>query len=147
MYAAGYGPATMNISLRTSIIFISWSPPEFHLPVVHYIATLSRVTGQELCPEFVDNRTRVLTGATSTSFTDLEEFSAYTVTVTTTFDVFGSNVDEVTPQMMFTTLSAGKCSARFRLFSILSNYEYLEYFPPYAPYNLAQYSKLSIADM
>ena len=40
------------------------------------------------------------------SFTGLEEFSTYTVTVTTTFNVFGSNMTEVA-EMMFTTPSAG----------------------------------------
>ena len=40
------------------------------------------------------------------SFTGLEEFSTYTVTVTTTFNVFGSNMD-VASDMMFTTPSSG----------------------------------------
>ena len=46
------------------------------------------------------------TTATSMSFTGLEEFSTYTVTVTTTFNVSGSNMD-VASDMMFTTPSAG----------------------------------------
>ena len=40
------------------------------------------------------------------SFISLEEFSVYTVTVTTTFNVFGSNITEVA-EMMFATLSDG----------------------------------------
>ena len=115
LYAAGHGPATISVSLRTSIlVIISWSPPEFHLPVLQYMITLTRVTGsgpwprQELCPEYVDNRPTVTTTATSYSFTGFEAFSNYTVTLITRYNVSGSKVDEVTPQMMFTTLSAGK---------------------------------------
>ena len=113
MYAAGHGPATINVSLRTSILAnLTFFPSEFNLPVVQYVVKVSRVTGsspwQELCPEIVDNKPPVTTTAASMTFTGLEEFSTYTVSLTTTFDVFGSNVDEVTPQMIFTTLSAGK---------------------------------------
>ena len=54
----------------------------------------------------MDSRLAVNTTDTSMSFTGIEEFSTYTVTVTTTFNVSGSNMD-VASDMMFTTLSAG----------------------------------------
>ena len=55
----------------------------------------------------MDSRQAVTTTDTSMSFTELEEFSTYTVTVNTTFNVFGSNMDIIS-DMMFTTPSAGK---------------------------------------
>ena len=54
----------------------------------------------------MDSKPAVTTTDTSMSFTGLEEFSTYTVTVTTTFNVFGSDMD-VASDMMFTTSSAG----------------------------------------
>ena len=102
---------TTSSLTATASVTISWSPQpaQFHLPVVEYTVSLTRVTGsgQALCPEFIDSRRpAVTTTATSMSFTGLEEFSTYTVTVTTTFKVLGSNMD-VASDMMFTTPSAG----------------------------------------
>ena len=54
----------------------------------------------------MDSRPAVTTTDTSMPFTGLEEFSTYTVTVTTTFNVFSSNMTEVA-EMMFTTSSSG----------------------------------------
>ena len=98
-------------SLTATSITISWSPQpaQFRLPVVEYTVSLTRVTGsgQALCPGVMDSRrSAVATTATSMSFTGLEEFSTYTVTVTTTFNVLGSDMD-VASDMMFTTSSAG----------------------------------------
>ena len=64
----------------------------------------------------MDSRPAVTTTDTSMSFTGLEEFSTYTVTVTTTFNVFGSNMTEVA-EMMFTTSSAGINSDYSRCYS------------------------------
>ena len=93
-------------SLTVTSVTISWSPQpaQFHLPVVEYTISLIRVTGsgQTLGTGGMDIRPAVTTIATSMSFTGLEEFSTYTVTVTTTFNVFGSNMAEVA-EMMFTT--------------------------------------------
>ena len=55
----------------------------------------------------MDSRSAVITNDTSMSLTGLEEFSTYTVTVNTTFNVFGSNMTEVADDMMFITSSAG----------------------------------------
>ena len=60
----------------------------------------------------MESRPAVTTNNTSMSFTDLEEFSTYTVTVTTTFNVFGSNMD-VASDKMFTTPSAGMDTSIF----------------------------------
>ena len=108
----GAGEASVIKSLLTATsVTISWSPQpaQFRLPVVEYTVSLTRVTGddQELCSGNTDGRPAAgTTTDTSMSFTGLEEFSTYTVTVTTTFNVFGSNMD-VASDMMFTTPSAG----------------------------------------
>ena len=108
----GAGEASVTTSSLTAIsVNISWSPQpaQFRLPVVGYTVSLTRVTGndQELCEGPTDSRLAAdTTTDTSMSFTGLEEFSTYTVTVTTTFNVFGSNMD-VASDMMFTTPSAG----------------------------------------
>ena len=72
--------------------------------------------GQVLCTGVMDNRSAVTTTDTSSSmpFTDLEEFSTYTVTVTTTFNVFGSNMDVVSNRT-FTTPSAGMDTSSFNM--------------------------------
>ena len=96
------------LSLNDTSVTISWSLPEFLLSAVEYSVSLTRVTGsgQVLCTGVMDSRPAVTTTDTSMSFTGLEEFSTYTVTVTTTFNVSGSNMDVVSNRM-FTTLSAG----------------------------------------
>ena len=97
-------------SLTATSVTISWSPQpaQFLLPVVEYTVSLTRATGsgQTLCTQVVDRRPAVTTTDTSMSFTGLEEFSNYTITVTTAFNVFGRNITEVA-DMMFTTPSAG----------------------------------------
>ena len=97
-------------SLTATSVTISWSPQpaQFLLPVVEYTVSLTRATGsgQTLCTQVIDSRPAVTTTNTSMSFTGLEEFSNYTITVTTAFNVFGRNITEVA-DMMFTTPSAG----------------------------------------
>ena len=104
-------------SLTATSAIISWSPQPAHLrlPVVEYTVSLTRVTGSDeaLCLQVMDSRSAVTTNDTSMSFTDLEEFSTYTVTVNTTFNVFGSSMD-VASDMMFTTPSAGIVHACFQ---------------------------------
>ena len=109
----GIGAASIIASSPTATsVTISWSPQpaQFRLPVVEYTVSLTRVTGsgQALCDEDMDSRSAVTTIDTSMSFTGLEEFSTYTVTVNTTFNVFGNNMTEVA-EIMFTTPSAGMC--------------------------------------
>ena len=69
---------------------------------------LTRVTGsgQALCPDVEDNRPEAGTSATTFDFTNLEEFSTYTVTVSARFMAFGSS--PVVPTVeTFMTPSAG----------------------------------------
>ena len=98
-------------SLTATSVTISWSLPVLLLPAVGYSVSLTRVTGtgngQVLCnQDAMDSRPAVTTTNTSMSFIGLEEFSTYTVTVNTTFNVPGSNMDVVSNRM-FTTPSAG----------------------------------------
>ena len=107
----GIGAAIVTTSsLTATSVTISWSPQpaQFHLPVVEYTVSLTQITGsgQAVCTQVVNSRPAVTTTDTSMSFTDLKEFSTYTVTVTTTFNVPGGNFD-VASDMIFTTLSAG----------------------------------------
>ena len=110
IYIGAMAAIITTSSLTATSVTISWSPQpaQFRLPVVDYTVSLTRVTGsgQVLCTPVVDSRPAVTATDTSMSFTGLEEFSTYTVTVTTTFNVFGSNMD-VASDIMFTTPSAG----------------------------------------
>ena len=92
-----------------SATFTSWTQPELSLPVVEYMISLTRVTGsgQTLCPSLEDNRPTVTTTGNSMSFTELEEFSSYRVTVTAVYDAFGVTRMESSNEG-FTTLSAGR---------------------------------------
>ena len=97
-------------SLTATSVTISWSPQpaQFRLPLVEYTVSLTRVTGsgQTLCTQDMDSRPAVTATDTSMPFTSLEEFSTYTVTVTTTFNLFGSNMAKVA-EVMFATPNAG----------------------------------------
>ena len=103
-------------SLTATSVNISWILPMLLLPAVHYTLSLTRVTGsgQELCTGVIDSRPAVTTTDTSMPFTGLEEFSTYTVTVNTTFNVSGSNMDVVSNRM-FTTSSAGMDTSLFNM--------------------------------
>ena len=97
-------------SLTTTSVIVTWTQPEFSLPVLNYTASLTRVTGsgQVLCPSVMDSRPPVTTMATVTSmgFTGLQEFSTYTVTVTARFSAFGL-ITQTPTSIDFTTLSTG----------------------------------------
>ena len=105
----GIRPANITASSPTATsVTISLSLPVFSLPVVEYTVSLTRVTGsgQVLCNQVMHN-TLAVKAANTISFAGLEEFSTYTVTVTTTFNVFGINMDVASDMAMFTTPSAG----------------------------------------
>ena len=99
-------------------VTITWTQPEFSLPVVGYTVTVTRlltvtrlngVAETVLCASYTDSRQPVTTTSTvmSVQFTDLQEFSSYRATVTAIF----SASFEVTPassNLDFLTLSAGK---------------------------------------
>ena len=108
-HVTGAQPPVISMLLPTATsVTITWTQPEFSLPVLDYTVSLTRVTGssQVLCPSVMDSRSPVTIVATVTSmeFTGLQEFSTYTVTVTARFNTTVSQ----SPTMEFTTLSAGK---------------------------------------
>ena len=86
-------------------VTITWTQPEFSLPVSQYRVTLTRVTGSGLCPSVVDLQQVTMSGSTA-SFMGLQEFSAYSVEVNATFSAFGEEV-MIQSMMEFTTLTAG----------------------------------------
>ena len=102
-------PTIVVLSLSATSASLSWSQPQFSLPVVEYTVSLTRVTGsgQTLCPSLEDNGPAVATTGNSISFTDLEEFSSYRVTVTAVYDAFGVT-RMASSNEGFTTLSAGR---------------------------------------
>ena len=94
-------------------VTITWTQPEFSLPVVGYTVTVTRVTGssQVLCPSFVeeDQSTTTPPGVTTTTFTGLQEFSSYTVRVTASLSpAFGFFMLMATGSVILTTLSSGE---------------------------------------
>ena len=90
-------------------VSLSWSQPDFSLPVVEYAVSLTRVTGsgQTLCPSVQDGRSAVATIGSSVVFADLEEFSAYEISVTALYDVFNRTAVE-SSILVFNTTTAGK---------------------------------------
>ena len=67
---------------------ISWTLQMFSLPVIRYMYSLSR-TSSLTC---ADVRPSETTNDLSVTFTDLQEFSVYSLSLTTVFDSFGSEV-------------------------------------------------------
>ena len=109
MCAGAMAPRISVALLTSKSISISWTLPEFSLQSVQYNISLSRQTienSQTLCPTVEDSR-NFLTTTNSTSFTDLEEFSSYRVTVTAVYDAFGVT-RMASSNEGFTTLSAGR---------------------------------------
>ena len=109
-YAGILLPVVSIPSLTATSVTVSWTQPEFSLPVVQYTVSLTQVTGsgQVLCPSNSDQRPAVITNSTSTSFTGLEEFSVYVVTITTI--AFSEFAPPSIVRMDFTTLSHGIAS-------------------------------------
>ena len=95
-------------SLTATSATVSWTQPTLSLPVVQYLVTLSRVLGgQVLCPSVEDSILAVTTNDAAMVFTDLEEFSNYSVTVTAMFVVSGVPTNR-SAEVAFITLSAGR---------------------------------------
>ena len=97
-------PTITSSSITATSATITWSQPEGSLAADDYIISLQRLTGsnRQLCPTITDNRQMTIT-TTSLSFTNLQEFSIYTVTVTAR--AFGT---PTTSTHEFTTTSTGK---------------------------------------
>ena len=104
-------PVISTPSPTATSVTITWTQPEFSLPVVGYTVTVTRLNGLAetvRCASYTESRLPVTTTSTvmSVRFTDLQEFSSYRATVTAMF----SATFKATPassNLEFTTLSAG----------------------------------------
>ena len=106
-------PVISTLSPTTTSATITWTQPEFSLPVVGYTVTVTQVTGsgQALCPFFVEEDQSMTTSpsVTTTTFTGLQEFSSCTVRVTANFNpAFGLSLLIATESATFITLSSGE---------------------------------------
>ena len=112
----GFLPPVVSAHLPTvRSVTITWTQPEFSLPVVGYRVHVTRRTGsnsQVLCPSFVeeDQSTTTSPSVTTSTFTGFQEFSIYTVRVTANFSpAFGlPGALMATGSEIFTTLSSGE---------------------------------------
>ena len=108
-------PTVMSSSLTATSVTINSSHPEGSLAADDYTIFLQRLTAnnRQLCPTVTDSRL-MTTNTTSMSFTDLQEFSIYTVTVTArVFDVLRTSTYETT------TLSAGRNTLKFACLQLI----------------------------
>ena len=105
-------PDISTPSPTATSVTITWTQPDFRLPVIGYTVTVTRVTGsgQVLCPSSVEEKQSTTTSpsVTTTTFTGLQEFSSYTVRVR--FRVTASGIfsfaNTATGSRIFTTLDA-----------------------------------------
>lgn len=99
------GPAITAPSPTATLVNISWTQPEFSLPVLQYTVTLTQVTGT-MCPTTMDSR-EITTGGTFVMFTSLRAFTTYEVRVNAT-NLFNNEVaGTALSNLMFTTLTLG----------------------------------------
>ena len=104
-------PVIFTSSPTATSVTITWTQPEFSLPVAGYTVTVTRLNGLAetvRCASYTESRLPVTTTSTvmSVQFTDLQEFSSYRATVTAMF----SATFEATPassNLEFITLRAG----------------------------------------
>ena len=98
-------PTITSSSITATSVTITWSQPEGSLAADDYTISLQRLTGsnRQLCPTITDSRQMTTTTTTEICFTNLQEFSIYTVTVTAR--AFGT---PRTSTHEFTTLQIGK---------------------------------------
>ena len=112
-------PPTINTSVQNATsVTISWALQMFSLPVNRYMYSLSQMSSQMLCDvdNVPDERSSGTTNDLSVTFTDLQEFSNYRLTLTAVFDSFGTEVTAVAMED-FMTLTAGEC--RMRILTVL----------------------------
>ena len=105
-------PVISTPSPTATSVTITWTQPEFSLPVVGYTVTVTRVTEivQVLCTSFQNEQSTTTSPTrTATTFTGLQEFSSYTVRVTANFSpAFGLLTLVATGSETFTTLNSGE---------------------------------------
>ena len=99
-------PTITSSSITATSVTITWSQLVGSLAADDYTISLERLNGsnRQLCPTITDSR-QMTTNTTSMSFTNLQEFSIYIVTVTGRLYCMSrtSTLHE------FTTASTGKC--------------------------------------
>ena len=101
-------PPTITAAVQSATsATISWTLQMFSLQVNQYMYSLSGMTRQTLCDNVPDVRSSVTTNGLSVTFTDLQEFSNYRLTLTAVFDSFGTEVTAVAMED-FMTLTAGE---------------------------------------
>ena len=104
-YTDFLAPTITSSSITATSVTITWSQPEGSLAADDYTISLQRLTGnsRQLCPTITDSR-QMTTTTTSMSFTNLQEFSIYTVTVTAR--AFGT--PRTSTPHEFTSISTGQ---------------------------------------
>ena len=108
LYVGTLPPVISTPSPTATSVTITWTQPEFSLPVVGYTVSVTRLNGLAetvRCASYTESRLPVTTTSTvmSVQFTDLEEFSSYRATVTAMFSM-GIPASSF---LELTTLSAG----------------------------------------
>ena len=108
-YLGTLAPVISTPSATATSVTITWTQPEFSLPVTDYTITVTRRSTQTLCPSYEepDQTATTQPDTVSTTISDLQEFSNYRVTVAANYNAFDSTNSTVS-SMDFTTLSAGK---------------------------------------
>ena len=93
-------------SITATSVTISWTQPPFSLPMDEYRVELRRVTGaRQLCQEIEDYKSKMITDISTVDFSNLHEFSIYSVTITVILP--SGFTATLTPTVEFTTKAAG----------------------------------------
>ena len=110
-------PTITSSSITATSVTITWSQSEGSLAADDYTISLQRLTGnnRQLCPTITDSRQMTIT-TTSMSFTNLQEFSIYTVTVTAR--AFGMSKTS-TPHEFTTTSTGTVCQTQYIYFVLI----------------------------
>ena len=70
-------------SITATSVTISWTQPPFSLSMDEYRVELRRVTGaRQLCTMVEEYKSKMTTGISTVNFSNLQEFSIYSVTIT-----------------------------------------------------------------
>ena len=95
-------PAVVLSTFNNTSVTITWTQPL--QAVVQYTVQISRSSNQIFCPSFVedDQSTTTSPSVRNATFTGLQEFSQYNITVTPASTLIASG------SISFTTLSSGK---------------------------------------
>ena len=108
-------PVITTSSVTATTVTVSLAQPPFSFTPVNYTVTLTRVTGsgQALCNSTQHSRTMAVpptNNFTSVMFTDLQEFSTYTIAADARFREFRLNPTRASTAT-FATISAGMDSS------------------------------------